>query len=98
MPKYELLGESLAETVPAHVETLKIFGVEVLRITGTEEEITATTKILDEVYTAMHAFGDAQLMGYVHLSPDGKRPVPLYQLTVIRKVFPNERREAPNAG
>ncbi len=84
MPTYELLGEPLAETLPAHVESMKKFGVELLRIIGTEEQVTDTTKILDAVQPkAWHNFGDAQPVGFCQGAD--KRPLAMYELIVLRK-------------
>jgi hypothetical protein len=86
--KYELPGEPLTDVFPAHVETVVFHGVEVTRIVGTEEQVTGTTNMLDELYghDERRTFGDAQHIGYCRVGP-GTAPIPMYALIVLRKVF-----------
>lgn len=86
MPIYELPGEPLQSVFPAHVEIIEFHGIEVLRIIGVEDQVWDTTKVLDELYPDddKRTFGDAQHIGYCR-GPDNARPIPMYELIVLRK-------------
>lgn len=86
MAKYELPGEPIDSLFPAHVETITFYGVEILRLIGTEDQVSDTTRILDDLYPDDDkcTFGDAQHVGYCRATPVG-RPIPMYELIVLRK-------------
>lgn len=87
MVKYELPGEPLIDMFPAHVEIIRFQGVDVYRIIGDEGQITDTTKIIDDLYSddAKRTFGDAMHIGYGR-ARGGRKPIPMYELIVLRKV------------
>ncbi len=89
MPKHHFPGEPLNSVFPAEVEVVEFHGVEVLRLYGTEAQVSETTKMLDELYPDddKRTFCDAEVSGFVNLDSDGKRSLmPMYELIVLRKV------------
>ncbi len=86
MQKYELPGEQVADVFPAHVERMEFHGVEILRIIGVAEQITETTRMIDDLYPfeEKEPFGDAQHIGFARDA--GQKPIAMYELLVLRKV------------
>lgn len=65
MPKYEITGEPLEETLPADVHSVYFEGIKAYSLVGTEGQIKETTRILSGIYAGaeMTTIGDAQYMG-----------------------------------
>ncbi len=86
MPTYEFPGEPCANRYPAAIDMATVYGVEVLRIVGTESDIRETTRLFDE----RHPDGERTTLGddaqFLYYARDGKNAVEIYELIVIRKV------------